>query len=746
MKTINLHQIATMATTLLFSAVTWAAPASGPYVTDPQNEYVQDATSESIGNVNMILCIIDAMNINGSGMLNKGAYIALIDINKCQSHGGSSSSSSGSSGASVSTNFMTALVDATRASNADPMIAKIWMSLTEQGKKMNITLRLSASQSPTDVPPYGAFRLDYIGKDTATTPLTQFNGFIDSAYNSLQFYEIGANSSNIALVLTPGTSNSGSGTIAVGNPVTNTFNFNYNSTNFRRGDATPSDRCFDRLKANADKSVWRYGTYNNLDGTRVDQANPGFPITATYASNSYYGWASYYGLGFQGLDLNTIPDANPINGLVITDQRPGNITTYNLSKVGGKLTKWTQNSTTLAAMDGIPFNFNGDMTGKTNNASGTGLVTGWGSWQMKWVGGTTNTFYVTGMQSCTVNGCNLTTFVTSDLVIVNAFNSTPISGWSDSFGGNFNIPSTGAPHANVDPVSYYSQSSVIPGSVSAPANLYCLNNCPDATSVAAANAYTTGTAPSPYGGTTATQWFSAPTTGNTVSYTYGANGLKNSTTPMIITNPLFYTGNFSWGVMTGRLFDTVFAACLTGSVCEPSNPATYYTWSTGLGQWNQSMWLTNASTNAVVAFDPPQNIQYTVPTNGTTWAGKQIQLQFNGFGNLYGIPGYCVSPVDNTQVPCGPNTRYVPLFSIPDAATMSLGATTLIVKALDAELRLKDIGPGATTPACTGLSLTPLIPPSGGVHDMTNSGDTYYIGGKPIPVSTNPKVIDGVVQ
>lgn len=743
MKTKLLQQITTFTFSLLFSAAAWAAPVSGPYVTDPQNEYVQDATSESIGNVNMILCIIDAMNISGSGMLNSGAYIALIDINKCQSHGSSSSSSSGSSGASVSTNYMTALVNATRGSaSTDPMIAKIWMSLTEQGRKMDIYLRLSASQSPTAVPPYGVFRLDYIGKDGSN--VLQFNGYIDSIANNLQFYETGPNSSNIALALTPGTSNSGSGTIAVGNPVTNTFNFNYNPTNFRRGDATPSDRCFDRTKTIADKSVWRYGTYNNADGTRVDQANPGFPITATYASFSYYGWASYYGLGFQGLDLNVIADANPIPGLVITDQRPGNTSTYSLSKVGGKLTKWTQTPSTLAALDGIPFNFNGDMTGKTNNASGTGLVTGWGSWQMKWVGGTTNTFYVTGMQSCSVNGCNLTTFTTPDTVNTAAFDTTPISGWADSFGGNLNIPSTGVPHTDADGLSYYTQSTVIPGSVAL--TLSCLNNCPDTASVGAANAYTTGTAPSPYGGATATQWFSAPS-GSTINYTFGAGGLVEGSTPVIITNANFYTGNFQWGVQTGKLFDTAFITCGSGIVCEPSNPATYYTWSTGLGQWNQSMWLTKTSNSIVVTFDPPQNIQYTVPPNGTTWAGKQIQLQFNGFGNLYGIPGYCVSPVDNTQVPCGMNTRYVPLFSIPDAATMTLNSTTLIIKALDAELRLKDIGPGATTPACSGLALTTLPSPSNVVHDMTNVSDTeYYIGGRPNPVSINPKVIDGVVQ
>ena len=735
MTTKLLQQITTAAFSILISTLAWAAPTSGPYVTDPTSEYVQDATSESIGNVNMILCIVDAMNISGSGMLNNGAYIALIDINKCQSHGGSSSSSSSSSGASVSTNYMTALVNATRgAASTDPMIAKIWMSLTEQGKKMDIYLRLSASQSPTAVPPYGVFRLDYIGKDGVNA--LQFNGFIDSIANSLQFYETGPNSSNIALALTPGTSNSGSGTITVGSPTPNTFNFNYNSTNFRRGDSTPSDRCFDRTKALADKSVWRYGTYKDSDGTRVDQTNPGFPITATYASNSYYGWASYYGLGFQGLDLNTIADANPIPALVVTDQRPGNTTTYNLSKVGGKLTKWTRNATTLSVMDGIPFFFNGDLTGKTPNAALTS-----GSWQMIWKNSPAG-FTVIGQQVCTTN-CSLQTLATPATVNAGAFNGISISGWSDSFGGNIDIPPpVGTDHVLTEPVNYYSQSSVIPGST--PLTLNCLNNCPDTASVGAANVYTTGTAPSPYGGATATQSFSAPA-GSTVSYTFGASGLLNGTTPIIITNAKFYTGNYQLGVQTGRLFDTLFTTCLTSSVCEPSNPATYYTWSTGLGQWNQSMWLTKTSNSTIVAFDPPQNIQYTVPANGTTWAGKQIQLQFNGFGNLYGIPGYCVSPLDNTQVACGPNTRYVPLFSIPDAATMTLGNTTLIVKALDAELRLKNIGSGAAAP-CNVLTLTPLTPPTGGVHDMTSSADAYYLGTKPSPVSTSPKVIDGVVQ
>lgn len=739
MKTIKFHQIAILACTLALSATAWATPSSSsPYVTDPQNEYVQDATSEVIGSVNMVLCIMHAMNVNDSGMLNVGPYIALIDMNKCESHG-SDGSTGGSSGASASTNYMTAVIDATRASNTDPMIGNVWMSMTEMGQIMNIFVKVSASQSPTEVPPYGVFRVDFIGKDTLGN--VHFNGFIDSAAGTLQYYETGSNSPDVAMTMTANSTTSGSGTMTVGGMSSATFNFNYNSSYFRRSDGT-NDQCFDRLKANANRSVWRLGTYNADDGSRVDQANPSFPTTATYSGSSYYGYAGYYGLNFQGLDLNLIADASPITGLVVTDQRPGNSTTYNLSKVGGKLTKWTKNATTLSAMDGIPFSFYGDLAGLTDN----GAVTGFGNWQMQW-NNTAANFTVIGTQSCGPGGCVLTALSPVATVNASAFNSRPISGWSDSFGGNIDIPSTGAAHGGTDTVNYFSQSAVIPGSGSAPTALYCLSNCPDATSVAAANAYTTGTAPTPFGGSTAMQWFSAPNSGSTVSYTFDGSGLKNGSTAMIINNAAFFSASpmHQYGVMSGRLFDTAFSTCSSG-VCEPSSPAVYYTWSTGTSQWNQSMWLTKTTDSSVVVFDPPQNISYTVPSGATygSWAGKTIQLQFNGFGNLYGIPGYCVSPVDNSPADCSTaNTRYVPMFSIPDGATMTLNSTPLIVKALDAEVRLKDLGAGAAQ--CASMSLSPLTPPSGGTHDMSNPSDAYYIGVKPV-VTDSPKVIDGIVQ
>ena len=119
--------------TLLICAATSAAsglaaatpPSTSPYVTDPQNVYVQDETAQGIGSLNMVLCVIGAMD--PGAMVNAGPYLALVDINKCQSaKGGSSAASAGA------TDFANAVVNVTRASNNDPMIAKVWLSLTEQ--------------------------------------------------------------------------------------------------------------------------------------------------------------------------------------------------------------------------------------------------------------------------------------------------------------------------------------------------------------------------------------------------------------------------------------------------------------------------------------------------------------------------------------------------------------------------------------------------------------------------------------
>ena len=699
---------------------------------------MQDDTSQGIANLNMVLCVMGATN--PGALVNSGPYIALVDMNKCNSKGAGSSSSAGA------TNFATAVVNVTRATNADPMIGKVWLSVTDQGGTVDVYGYLSATQSPASSPPYGIFRFDYVGIKHGQRG---FNGFIDAEPGTISQYETGPSSSNSAMALTAASTSSGAGSMtALGGSA---FDFAYNDSYFRRSDGT-HDECFDRSKANAQRSVWEYGTYSANDGSRVDLAHPGFQIAASYSANLYYGFGNYWGVNFQGLDLNTIADGAPIPGLTVSDQRPSNTTSYQLSKVGGKLIKWTQQATTLGALDGIPISFGADLTGLT---TGNAAVTGYQNWELQW-NAATQTFTVIGTQQCGNNGCLFVPLSPIATVNASAFANTPISGWANSYGGSINIPPSGAAHMSADAVYYYMQSTVIPGSSSL--TLHCLNQCPTTASLAAfaaGNAQTT-----PFGNNTAQQWFSAPSAANTVNYTFDGGGLEDSSggtaVPVVLEAASQYPAGSTYvqnGINTGNLFDTplTMANCPPGvpggTVCQPANPATYYTWQTGPQQWNQSLWLTTGG--SVVGFDPPQNIAYTVPTGAAygSYAGLPILLQFNGFGNLGGIPGSCVNPVNNAAVDCNtPNSRYVPSFSLPDGATMTLPnlSTPLIVKELSAELRLNNLGPSASSP-CSSMTLITATLPSGGTHDPSNSSDSDYIGPKP-SVSAAPAVIDGVLQ
>jgi hypothetical protein len=307
----------------------------------------------------------------------------------------------------------------------------------------------------------------------------------------------------------------------------------------------------------------------------------------------------------------------------------------------------------------------------------------------------------------------------------------------------------------VDAVFYYNQSTVVPGTASLTLN--CLNQCPTGAQLAG---YSNGSLTTPFANGTDVQWFSAPGSANTVTYTFGVTGLLDGAgAAAVLEQASQYPSGSQYaqnGLSTGWLVETPLtnancpAGMPAGTICQPANPSTYYTWQTGPNQWNQTLWLTDGG--VVVPFDPPQNIAYTVPAGPAygAYSGLPILLQFNGFGNLEGIPGSCINPTDNSVEDCSTNgATYVPTFSIPDGSTMTLpslsgsSTTPLIVKALNGQILLNSLGSGAAQ--CSSMTLTPLTLPSGGLHDPSSASDSEYLGTMPT-VTAAPKVIDGIVQ
>src|SRR5439155_14744709 len=130
-----------------------------------------------------------------------------------------SSAGSDSSGASQAPEYMTAVVNSTRASNTDPMLVSAWISIDQDGTPVTVFAHLSATAAPSATDPYGAFRLDYCGKPASGAASCLMNGFMQAGNGTLSYYEIdggGGNGSEVtALALSSVGTTNGSGSVNV---------------------------------------------------------------------------------------------------------------------------------------------------------------------------------------------------------------------------------------------------------------------------------------------------------------------------------------------------------------------------------------------------------------------------------------------------------------------------------------------------------------------------------------------------
>src|SRR5882724_6678661 len=278
-----------------------APPAASAYFTDAQTSHVQDATSDSIGQVNMITCVFHSMRPDA--LVNQGAYVALIDKNKCDAAKASSAgSSSDGSGASQAPEYMTAVVNSTRVSNTAPMLASAWITINEGGTPVTVFAHLSATAAPSATDPYGSFRLDYCGMPASGGSSCLMNGYMQAGNGTLSYYEAdgGGNGSEVtALALSSIGTTSGGGSVNVtrssNNTDTSIFDFAYNSSYFLRSDGN-ENRCFSRDASDPATgiTVWRYGLYDSVTGERVTRES-GCPNQYTSGGTNYQGYVGYYG-------------------------------------------------------------------------------------------------------------------------------------------------------------------------------------------------------------------------------------------------------------------------------------------------------------------------------------------------------------------------------------------------------------------------------------------------------------------
>jgi hypothetical protein len=743
------------------ASAAYAAPgSSSAYRTDTQTSQVQDATSSSIGEVNMIVCIMHALSADS--LVNQGAYLALVDKNKCDSAKRSSAANAGSTsdGAQAATAYVTATVDATRTSNSDPMVTKVWLELEEEGFHQTIFVRVAASEAPSASNAYGVFRLDYCGKADGI-PGCPSRGYLEGTTNGLNFYQLdsdGSNDATTALRLATASAAGGSGRLVSDNQNgASAFLFAYDSGFFRRADDN-TDECFTRDATDADTgmSVWRYGLYDANTGARVNR-NSGFPIDVTASGTVYHGYLGYYGLYVPFEAQNALQNGSTVEKVDYSSGNNPTRTSYSVVKSDGKLTKYTRHTRSLHSMDRIRFNTFVGMdaasffAGAQNNSQ----------YELYW-DDARGTFVATAQFVCDQNGCQSQDLQTAQDVSVSYWSTRGgVQGYSQSLGGEVFVNLQGVSgtlDSNAVQVVFRSQDLVYPADL--PAQLYCVQNCPTATSLA--NYFNNGgQGGAPYVSGTFNNF--QPTQANAVvAYTTDAASatLRDGTSSAVTfsdRDALASQPAFANGVRTGRLFTQLAdAECSVGSgtYCDykVNDADVYYQWETGANNWNQFA-AAKDSSGAFVTFDPPLQLAYTVPTGAQygQYAGKSVVLQYNGFGELQGIPGTCVSMLTNAPVNCSSQgARYVPAFAIPYDETKGLltsidGQTTYLAKWLDREIRFAKKPLSSCSAAGLSLPSNVTLPTAADLRDPSDASSSVYIGAKPT-VTAAPRVIHGDVK
>ncbi len=729
-------------------------PANSAYATDAQSTHVEDATSRGIGQVNMIACIMGALRPDA--LVNDGAYNALVAMQKCDPE--SRSSTDNASGAGQTNTFVTATVNSTRTSNSEPMRARIWLDDPES-EGAAIFVNMSATSAPTATNPYGVFRVDYCGL-MGSDPNCAFNGFLDGTASGVSYFEReqgDGGSGTKALRMTATSTTSGSGRLLMQDPNNSaTFSFAYNADYYRRSDDN-GDQCFarDARDPATGMSVWRYGLYDSATGARVERSS-GFPIEYTHSGTRYQGYLGYYGLSLPPAAQSVLANGDTVEKVDYSNGNAPTRTPFTVVKAGGKLTKFTRHTRTLRGIDQIRFNTfvgmeaSGFFSGATPNAQ----------YELFW-DEAAGDFKVTGQMMCGNNGCNTQALAQVQSVAASFWASRGgIQGWSQQLGGEVFVNLQGA-GSSVDSaavqVAYRSQDVVYPSQL--PAALHCVRDCPTAASMAAYFAPGSN-ANSPFVATSANN-FQPTQPADVVHYTTNATSallvdgasagvVLNASAEALESNP-----QLRYGLRTGKLLtDPSAAECNIGSAtyCEwrVNNLDVYYQWETGPQPFNQFAAVKNAS-GQFVNLDPPLQVNFAVPQGDAygQYAGKSIVLQYGGFGDLWGLPGFCVSPTTNQEVACdGGEVRYVPSFVIPHNSTqgvVSADGTTYLVKWLDREIRFArknlSVCDGAGLAVPSGM----VLPTAADLKNPSAPASDIYIGTRPT-VTGAPRVIHGDVK
>jgi len=725
-------------------------PADSQYNTDRQEVYVHERSAEAFNIINEILCSMGQSRYDE--MVNSGNYKAQIDVNQCSQNKDSASSagesSQNQSSGSTAPNYEMWTVNSSRADNSSPHIVKVWIHEKAEPKYNEpakvIYVKVTITEGASDTNPYGIFTIYFKGHPeeggVVDTEQTMFYGYLkaekqegsDDVLLSFVCQDPEETFKEQVVLNRAADGSGGSGSVSLTDEWDGdtSFDIAFNTTHFLREDVDTSDQmCFSRTTF--DETAWDYGLYNS-SGARVTR-NSGFSIK----TGEYYGWIGYYGLWLP--EQASVGNGDTVYK-VSFGQGGETAVPYTVIKKGGRLKKHTRNTTTLGTIKNIPLDY-------------------WsmgGSSRVKWNGSGFVTFAVMNDEN------HIWENIPEEALDMSALDFGELNFWSQSLGGQVRVKlanclwnmETGKVNCdapgNSTPVIYFKEDVVFPGD-SVPASLRCYDNCPKYTAEA--------------GGVVPADSMYAPDwnpSDGTDSHDYTFSSAVSEMLLKEDGNALVWiddsSGQNQWGVMSGPMFNPTQANldlldCNWDGDNDPatdpqtcgwrthSELSTFYTWETGANAWNQFTALRDAGGN-ILEFQPPLQVQYvhSQPDESASdykYDGVSFYLEYSGFGNLHGIPGNCIDRDTGEPTNCGPGTRWVPEFTIPDGSEATDGTNDYLIKALRKEQRMSSVDLGL----CSTLTVSSYTLPEISEETWVDPG----IGAEPV-VSNAPAVIGGEIQ
>lgn len=726
-------------------------PTDSAYSTDKTNVYVNEKAGEAFKTVNMILCMVDQTKY--ADMVNKGFYKAMVNSNVCQGNDSadkSGSSAQGDVGGAAAPSYDTWTVKSERASATSDQVLTAYVHMAEGGptnQPMTVEFKMIISEGSSTSNPVGIFTANYRGYMDATPNVNMMKGVLKTELVNnkvvIKFaeteYDVDGTTIrriNKAAYQKDATTGQGSAALAENyqgnNPslTPTAMDFAYTASEFKR-ESGASSICLDRSKF--ESSAWRYGVYSS-SGARKN-VNAGFSINTKSDGSGAYGYLGYYG-------LNLPPGATIVNETVykkVWSNGTETTTPYSIFAKGGKLKKHVKKEVTLADIMNIPLE--GGEPGTSNMVR---VI--WNGTALKKIATAVSSFNGPPAWTDVTGASQNMTFTNLPWGELNYYSQAlsgqvriKLSGCTPN-GGQGQPTFTCTAPSGTAPVVYFSESTVMPGDT-VPSTLACFDNCP-----AVASGDVSGVSSQ----TAKNYAFNAAITGNNPMI------LMDGSTPVLKT----VDGSSSWGFNSGPLFDVTYATVTSTTdplACDWSTQnnlqvcgwkawsalSTFYTWETGKNSWNQFTAAMDAS-GVFVKFDPPLAATYVHSQSDATaydfkYDGTKFFLQYTGFGDLQGIPGKCFNPDTGTTVTnCNGNgLRWVPEFTIPADAQITIGGIQYLVKPLEMEQRMK-VKPGG----CAGLTTSSY---ASSMLNMATDWVDPALGAEPV-VTASPKVIGGVVQ